>query len=423
MDLRSFLKGEVKPALGCTEPGAVALAVSAAAEQLGSAPDAVHLRMSPNIYKNGVDVGIPYTPGLRGNLLAAALGAVAGDPEKGLMCLTGITGEDVDKARAMLEAGKVTSEILDDVPPVFVEAELSRGGETAAAVVADLHDRVAEVRLNGRVVHRKEPIGLSLRGGDYVNDLLSLDFDGLWRLAGDFDEEVEAVLLEGPAMNLALAEEGLKKDWGMGVGRSLAASAPEGDLLWRVKAYSGAASDARMDGANLPAMSSAGSGNHGIVALIPPALAAADMGCSSRELAEAVALSHLITGYIKARTGRLTPVCGCAVAAGAGAAAALVRLWGGGPKKAEAAAANVLASLLGMICDGAKAGCALKVATAAGEAVSAACLALSGAGVTDRDGVLGPDLAANAKAVGEISKVGFGGVDHVILGLMDRRDS
>jgi L-cysteine desulfidase len=221
-------------------------------------------------------------------------------------------------------------------------------------------------------------------------------------------------------MNMALAEAGLSGDWGMRIGKTLLSGAPGGDLLWRAKAYSAAAADARMDGANLPAMSSAGSGNHGIVALIPPALAAADMGKSARELAEAVALSHLVTGYIKARTGRLTPICGCSVAAGAGAASALVRLSGGDRIKAEAAAANVLASLLGMICDGAKAGCALKVATAAGEAVTSAFLALHGAGVTGRDGVLGLDISANSRAVGEISKIGFGGVDHVLLGLMGR---
>jgi L-cysteine desulfidase len=194
-------------------------------------------------------------------------------------------------------------------------------------------------------------------------------------------------------------------------------------MLWRIKAYAGAAADARMDGANLPAMSSAGSGNHGVVAIIPPAIAAELLGKSGRELAEALALSHLVTGYIKARTGRLTPVCGCAVAAGAGAASALVRLMGGNASQAEAAAANVLASLLGMVCDGAKPGCALKVASAAGEAVTAANLAMAGAGVTGPDGVLDVDLGSNAKAVGEMSKIGFGAVDHVILRLMNRGEA
>lgn len=420
MDLESFLQGEVKPALGCTEPGAVALAVSTAAARLGGPPDSVHLRMSANIYKNGVGVGIPYTLGLRGNMMAAALGAVAGDPEKGLMCLTEITEDDVHRAGAMIEAGAVSWEIVDDVPSVYVEAELKRGTDKASAVVSDLHDTVVEIRVNGNTVLREDPSLGSLRGGSYVNDLLAMDFGGLWRLAGDFGPQVESELLEGPAMNMALAEAGLSADWGMRIGRTLLSGAPGGDLLWRAKAYSAAAADARMDGANLPAMSSAGSGNHGIVALIPPALAAADMGKSARELAEAVALSHLVTGYIKARTGRLTPICGCSVAAGAGAASALVRLSGGGPVKAEAAAANVLASLLGMICDGAKAGCALKVATAAGEAVTSAFLALHGAGIAERDGVLGLDISTNSRAVGEISKIGFGGVDHVLLGLMAR---
>lgn len=421
MDLKTFLQGEVKPALGCTEPGAVALAVCAAAGRLPTTPERVHLRMSPNIYKNGVGVGIPYTLGLKGNLLAAALGALAGDPDKGLMCLVGIGEQDAQKAKAMLDSGAVTQEIVDDVPPVYVQAEIRGGGHTAVAVVAEQHDRVVEIRADGRVVYKDDPVGTSLRGGDYVNDLLSMDFAALWRLAGELDDELVATLLEGPAMNMALAEKGLSGDWGMGVGRTLFKDAPKDDLLWQVKAYAGAAADARMDGANLPAMSSAGSGNHGITAIIPLAVAARILDKPDRELAEAVALSHLVTGHIKARTGRLTPVCGCSVAAGAGAAAALVRLMGGDASQAEAAAANVLASLLGMVCDGAKPGCALKVASAAGEAVTAASLALAGAGVTGPDGVLGTDLRSNAKAVGEISKIGFGGVDHVILGLMNRR--
>ncbi len=419
MDLHEFFAAEVKPALGCTEPGAVALAAAAAAARLPGPPERIHLRLSANIFKNGKSVGIPGADGLRGNLAAAALGALAGDPAAGLEALGGIGEADVAQARAMCAAGTVTQEIVQDVPVVYVEAELRRGGQSALAVVSGRHDRLEEVRLDGAVVHKAGDAHGDAGLPPYLAELRIAAFADLWAWAGEIDGRLEAFLLRGAQMNLGVATLGLKRPWGLGVGHTLSAVAGA-ELGGRIKAATAAAADVRMAGERLAVMSSAGSGNHGLTAVIPPALAAGSWGSGPRALAEALALSHLVTGALKARTGRLTPMCGCAVAAGAGAAAALVRLAGGAAQQAEQAAGLVLASLLGMICDGAKAGCALKVGTAAFEAYCAHRMAMSGRGMDEAEGIVDPDFRRTSLNLGELSALGFAAVDVAVTRLLQR---
>ncbi|BCS89851.1 serine dehydratase subunit alpha family protein [Pseudodesulfovibrio sediminis] len=422
MDLHAFFDNEVKPALGCTEPGAVAYAASAGASYLAGPPRHIHLRLSANIYKNGQSVGIPGAPGLKGNLLAAALGALGGNPDKGLQSLENIDEDCIAKAIEMLENGSLTQEVVHDAPNVYAEVEMLRQGESVTAVVAYAHDQLVEVSHNKKTVFEgKESEGGSGRLPAYLAELLRTDFAGLWDLAGEIDDENEKFLLKGAEMNLQVAKEGLDRPWGLGSGFVTAEKASADDLASMIRAWSAAAADVRMDGGRWPVMSSAGSGNHGLTAIIPPAMAARFWKRTDRELAEALALSHLVTGAIKAKTGRLTPVCGCSVAAGAGAAAALTRLAKGTAVQAEQAAAYVLSSVLGMICDGAKSTCALKVGTAASEAYQGMLLATSGVLMNSPQGVIGPDFMANTVAVGELSGVGFAAVDAVILRLLDHQ--
>lgn len=424
MDLHAFFNNEVKPALGCTEPGAVAFAASSGASYLAGPPRHIHLRLSANIYKNGQSVGIPGTSGLRGNLLAAALGALGGNPEKGLLSLEDIDEKCIAQATEMLEAGSLTQEVVHDAPNVYAEVELIRQGESVTAVVAHAHDNLIEVTRNKQTVYEgQECESGSGRLPQYINELMKLNFNDLWDLAGQISSEDEAFLLKGVEMNLNIAKEGLEKPWGLGSGFVVYEDIQNKDLGQTIRAWSAAAADVRMDGGQWPVMSSAGSGNHGLTAIIPPALAAKAWGKSDRELAEAIALSHLVTGAVKAKTGRLTPVCGCSIAAGAGAAAALTRLAGGTPDQAEQASAYVLSSLMGMVCDGAKGTCALKVGTASGEAYQAMKLATSGRKLTSQQGIIGPDFRNNTTAVGELSGVGFAAVDAVILRLLDRPSS
>ncbi len=426
MDLHEFFRNEVKPALGCTEPVSVAFCAAVAGGHLpgGTAGmESMRLVMSANIYKNGRDVGIPGTGGLRGNELAAVLGAVAGDPDLGLLVLRDVTRADVDKALAFLDQGRQEVEIMKDVPGVHTEVTVAGPGGEVTAVVKGRHDQVWSVTVNGREVvgPAEADIDSSTGGPAYIEELLGMDFPGLWNAASDIDAELEAFMLQGVEVNMAVAALGLKQAVGMGVGKATMDMACGRDLACRVRGTAAAAADVRMSGADMAVMSSAGSGNHGLTAILPLAVVAESEGLSDRDLAEAVALSHLVTGYIKAHTGRLTPICGCSVAAGAGAASGLVRLLGGSVDQAERAASTLISSLMGMICDGAKGSCGLKVSTAAAEAWNAACLILDGSGITEAQGLVDTDLRTTTKALVEISSQAFSNVDKVIVDFMRAR--
>jgi len=425
MNLKEFFWNEVKPAFGCTETGAIALAASTASCKLDRGWDKVHLRLSGSIFKNGNSVGVPGTNGGTGNLLAAALGAVAGDPEKGLQSLEGVTAEDVKRAEEKVQEGAITQEVLKDVSTVYVEVQVVGEGGRASTTISGRHESIVEVTYNDEVIYRAEPLReTSDRDApDYIHDLKQLDMESLWELASEIDNETVEYLLEGAEMNKAIAAEGMKRVWASGVGYHVNKIAPPGDLLYSIKAHTGGAADARMGGAPFAVMSSAGSGNHGITAILPPTLVAENEGSTGRELAEALALSHLITRYIKAYTGLLSPICGCAIAAGSGATAAIVKLKGGSPKQGEVAVANTVASLMGMICDGGKGSCAFKVSTAGAEAYIGAMLALRGGGVTEIQGLLEPDLKKIAEVLGEVSERGLDNMDELIIELIQKHSS
>ncbi|HOR54753.1 MAG TPA: serine dehydratase subunit alpha family protein, partial [Synergistales bacterium] len=224
MDIRTFLSNEVKPALGCTEPGAVALATSWAAKHGEGPVRSITLRLSPNIFKNGLHAGIPGTEGGTGNLLAAALGALKGDPEKGLTALDGVSAQDVADATDLVNSGVVTQTVVPDVPSVYVEAELADESGTITVIISGRHDRVVQIRKNGRVV-KKLLEAESDSGGrlPYIEELLAVDMEGLWELAGGLDDEEVRFLLDGSRMNMEVAEQGLSRSWGLGIGFNLMA--------------------------------------------------------------------------------------------------------------------------------------------------------------------------------------------------------
>ena len=424
MNLHAFIFNEVKPALGCTEPVSVALCAAVAAQYLDGPPESLDLKMSVNIFKNGRDVGVPGTGGLRGNEMAAALGALAGRPARGLLVLEDVPAEAVERARAFLAEGRLDSEVLKDVTGVHTEIIARGGGHEVHAVVRGRHDQVWSVTRDGvAVVAPPEPVaGAKIPAPDYDRELMDMDFEAIWDLAGSIDADIEAYMHEGVEMNMKVAAEGLKQAVGLGLGKATLETSSGDDLACRVRGTTAAAADVRMAGAELPVMSSAGSGNHGITAIVPLAVVAEAEGSSPRKLAEALALSHLVTGYIKAHTGRLTPICGCSVAAGAGAAAGLVRLMGGTARQAEIAVATIISSVMGMICDGAKGACGLKVSTAAAEAFNAAKLAITGSGLTDSQGVVSTDIKTTAKAVTTLSCEAFAHVDGVLVDIMQAQN-
>jgi len=429
--LKEFLKEEVKPALGCTEPGAVALCVARAREELDDLDIAsIEVRVSKSIYKNGMYVGIPGTDGLKGNDVAAALGAVCGKSALGLEVLKHCGRGHLEHAMTMLKDGKVR--VIPDLgrDGVFVKADvMSSSGQKAACLIEGAHTRIVRVEKNGRVVteNSEAPTEKSSKKpeGDVSKQLANMRYREALRLLGEMDDDDVEYIMEGVAMNVAMAEWGFEHDVGLGFGamiKNLAGESwdTEAGLPAKVKAWCAAASDARMMGVPLPVMSSAGSGNHGITAILPVYIVAEHDGASRRDTAKAIALSHLTTSFIKSRMGRLSPVCGCSVAAGAGAAAGIAYLRSKSFEMAERAVAVMIADLVGMICDGAKETCALKVGTGAIEAYYAAMLALRG-GLKPPQGVVDALIEKTVDNAARLNTEGMTGVDAILIRQMQSR--
>ncbi|MCF4114498.1 MULTISPECIES: L-cysteine desulfidase family protein [Dethiosulfovibrio] len=418
--IKEFLHQEVKPALGCTEPGAVALAVARATEALGAPVESVSVTVSDSIFKNGVAVGIPGTGGLRGNVIAAALAVVCGRSDYGLEVLKDLTEEDIRSAKTMVSENRVSLEADMARHGVYVRAVVSGEGHESTCVIEDSHTGIVSVDKDGETVFKEEKGNTSASKARSVSSQVAeMDYSDLVKLAEKLDDEDVDTVMAGVDMNLKIADYGLGHDVGLNLGstvRSMAGDLFDRDLAARIRSYAAAAADARMDGASLPVMSSAGSGNHGITAILPVYVAADFHGKSRRETAEAIAFSHLSTSYIKSRMGRLSPVCGCAVAAGAGAASGIVRLLGGSVELSIKAMEIVLGNLVGMVCDGAKETCALKVSTGAAEAYLAAMTVLGGNHLQGAQGVVDPsDIAKTVENAVALNVKGMKDVDSVII--------
>ncbi|MGI6783249.1 MAG: serine dehydratase subunit alpha family protein [Aminivibrio sp.] len=421
IDLKQFLREEVKPALGCTEPVAVALAVARAREELGEKPEKVDVLLSSNVFKNGATVGIPGTDGLKGNDVAAALALLSGKSEWGLEVLKE-SGPAAKNAEKLLAEGRVSIKVDRNVAGVYVRAEVSGGGHTATCIIEKSHANIVEVTRDGKVTVSS---GAGAGGGccSAAEIITSMTWDEVMKLADGIDSEDEAFLMQGVDMNLAIAEKGFEEGVGLGVGRSIREVSPEAykaDLGTRIKAWSAAASDARMGGIPMPVMSSAGSGNHGITAVIPVALYGRQEKMTDSQIAKGLLVSHLATAYVKSRTGRLSSTCGCAFAAGAGAAAGITWLMTEDMNKAKAAVSSIVSNLLGMLCDGAKESCAFKVGTGAIEAYHAAVLASKGV-TMDAQGVVGDDIEETIINAAKVAS-SMGAIEQTVLDILDERE-
>lgn len=426
---KDILRLEVAPALGCTEPVAIALASAAAAALLDERRvDALDIWVDPNIYKNGMAVAIPGTGGLSGLDMAGALGVLAGDPTLKLEVLDPIDDAAVRAAEKILKADKVQVHLLEDHKGLYIRAMVRSGNQRAKAIVQDLHDHITGLELDGKAI-TAHPL---LVCGDHTkcdSGLAGLEawlkersLAELVDLVDQFDQDDLAFIEEGITTNMRLAEYGLKHGPGMGVGQALDRLVRQRiirkDMIQAARILTSAAADARMAGAKLPAMSSAGSGNHGLTAILPLCAVFDYVDCDRPTLLRAVGLSHIITAYIKAHTGRLSAVCGCSIAAGAGVSAGVAYLMAGSIAHIAGAIKNVAEDLAGVICDGAKTGCALKLATAAGTAVQAALFSLQGITVQPTDGIIDHSPEQTMQNIGTLSTQGMIETDRTILKIM-----
>ncbi|MFV0435780.1 MAG: serine dehydratase subunit alpha family protein [Desulfopila sp.] len=426
--VKDILQMEVTLALGCTEPVAVALGAAAAASLLpGRQIDAIEVWVDPNIYKNGMAVTIPGSNGLAGIDAASALGATGGNPARGLEVLDSLDDRALQNALQLLKAGRVKVN-LRDRSGLYIHTRLTAGDDTAESVVKDLHQNIASLTINGQPVTDSPLLAapLPVSGRNRLEELeewlRGLTLQDIYELLDEVDDDDLAFLQEGVDHNLRLAEYGLKYGGGLGIGKGLDRLVKQkllvNDMATSARRLTSAAADARMSGARLPAMSSAGSGNHGLTAILPIWAIKDFIDCDQRTVLKAIALSHIITGYVKAHTGRLSAVCGCSVAAGAGATAGITYLVGGDVNHMAGAIRNIMEDLAGVICDGAKAGCALKLNTAAGAAVQAALFSLQGINVKETDGIIGTSTESTVKNLGTLSNQGMIETDKTILQIM-----
>ena len=409
------LRREIKPALGCTEPIAVALAVAKARETLGQLPEKVELYVSCNILKNAMGVGIPGT-GMVGLEIASALSCVAGHSAYGLEVLSGASAKDYEDAREYAATGCISVHTKDTIKKLYIEAHAFGDGHEAVCIIEDAHTDITHVQLDDTVIEHHA----SQAAHPGAVSMYDMDISGIYDFATHVDLGKLAFLKEVIAMNDAIAQEGLIHDYGMRVGRVLqnGRSMEEMSLSDYVCAYTAAAADARMAGCTFPVMSTAGSGNQGISASLPVVAAARKLGLSEEQMLRAEAISQLITIHIKAHIGKLSPLCGCAIASSIGSSGGIVYLLGGGLKEILFAIQNMIADISGLICDGAKSGCALKIASSLASAIQCAQLAMAGVTATSLDGIIAEDAEISIHNLANLGSAGMKKTDQVILDMM-----
>ncbi len=415
----NLLKAEIVPAIGCTEPIAVALAVAKARETLGEKPTSIKLFLSPNVFKNGMGVGIPGT-GMTGLPIAAALGAIYGKSSDCLELLTGITDSVVKEANTIVDEHKISIEIRDGKQKLYVEAICyGSNGQFAKAIIAKRHSNIIQVEKNGEVIECNKESSREKAGDE--KDITPITIEGIFNFISNVPAADIEFMLKTVDLNHAIAQEGLSKQYGLGVGRKLKGYIDKGilsdDLMNNAMYLTAAASDARMAGCTFPVMSNSGSGNQGITATLPVYSVAMHLKADNETLARALALSHLVAIHIKNHLGRLSALCGCIVAA-TGAGCGVSYLMGGGLNESVYTIKNMVGNVTGMVCDGAKEGCALKVSTGVGSAIQSALLALDGGVISANDGIIDEDIEKTIRNLGKIGSDGMNQTDKLILDIM-----
>ena len=428
-EIIGLIHKEVKPALGCTEPIAVALAVAKAVETLEenhvsgwrlSGDYSLKAEVSGNILKNGMGVGIPGT-GMVGLHIASALGAVCGKSKYGLEVLNDLTEDTVCLSKAMVEKGLVTVGLAETDLKLYVKATVEYDGHSAYAVIEKDHDNIVETGFDGKVLSAVASVNTE----ECAEQKSTLDYNLTVREILEFASTVAyediKFILESRTLNMALAKEGMSGGYGLRVGYAISLDCNRevfgGDFLSYAMALTAAASDARMAGCTLAAMSNSGSGNQGITVTMPVIAYSIRYKTSDEQLARALVLSHLIAIHIKGYLGKLSALCGCVIAS-TGAACGLVYLRGGDYEQICAAIKNMIGNITGMVCDGAKVGCAMKVASGVSSALQSAVLAREGICISEYDGIIEKDIEKTIQNLGRIGSVGMQHTDNMILDIM-----
>ncbi len=414
--IKALIKKEVVPAVGCTEPVAVALAVAKATQLLGCEPERIDARLSGNMLKNAMGVGIPGT-GMIGLPIAMALGALIGDPEKGLEVLSGVSPEAVERGKEFIAGGRIGIELEPDAPSkLYIDTVVRAGEQSARAVISVSHTNFIRLERDGEIL-----LDVPSKG-DVVEESadLPLDMAMIYEFATETPLDEIEFILEAKRLNQAASRLALEGDYGHSLGATIRKYGMKfyGDTpVEHMISYTSAACDARMGGAKVAVMSNSGSGNQGITATMPVVSFAEDMNADEEQTVRALILSHLTSIYIKQSLGRLSALCGCVVAS-TGASGALVYLMGGGYAQICSAIKNMVANLTGMICDGAKPSCALKISSGVTTAMMSAMLSMSGKCVTSAEGIVSDDVDETIHNLTSIGREAMTETDRLVLKIM-----
>lgn len=420
MDLVELLHQEVVPAIGCTEPIAVALCVAKATEQLQHEPTAIRVRLSKNIYKNALSVGIPNT-GMTGLPIAIALGATIGHSDKQLEVLCDVCPKAVEYAKEYMEHTPIDIETDPQAPDIlYIRAEVSDGTHTAHATIQGSHTHFCEDEKTSAISTKRQETSPALTLRQVYDFAMAVDLAQVrW-------------LLDGAEMNINAAKISFNGEYGHGLGkllqtqrkrkcmpacRNLLPAIFGNTLFTKILSYTSGACDARMSGAMVPVMSNSGSGNQGISCSVPVYIYAKENNCTEEQMIRALALSNLTVIYIKQSLGRLSALCGCVVAA-TGSAAGITYLMGGTYTEITYAIKNMIANISGMICDGAKPGCALKVTSGVSTAILSASLAMQHSYADATEGIVEDDIDRTIHNLTRIGREGMTQTDDLILDIM-----
>jgi L-cysteine desulfidase len=418
----ALVQQQVVPALGCTEPVTVALASAKAAQILQAQPDYLHVQVSPNLYKNGMGVFIPGT-GQTGLVMAAALGATGGDADMGLQVLANVSKPALTQAKQLVSQNKVSLSMCDSEDVLFTVVTAGCGGREVEVCIAQTHTRFEYIKDQGKLIYQAEALSTVSQQQVIPPELNLADI-----LV--FVEQVPlaqiAFIGRAAELNRQLAEEGLSGHYGLALGASLQAQVAKGllsdDLMTKAMSLGAAASDARMGGAMLAAMSNSGSGNQGIAATMPILAYGELKTLSEEQQLRALMLSHLVAIYVKSQQNKLSALC-AATTASMGACAALTWLMGGDLAAIHRAINAMVADVSGVFCDGAKAGCAMKVSTGASSAVKSAILAIAGHEVSAQQGIVFESADASIARLGQLSKTAMLATDQAIIATMQAKQN
>ena len=420
-ELTKLIFEDMKPALGVTEPGAIAFAVSTARQHLGCDVERVVLRLNSGMFKNAFTCGIPGIDEV-GNFHAAALGAVAADPSKGLECLDGITESEKEAARGMVEAGRIKVEMTGISSRIFIEAQVFSGDCQASVTIRDSHTNIVKITENDQVVLEKEQKAEQEQGSRPLIHAYTLK--ELHTYAKTVPVEEISFIQDAFTMNIELMQEGLRSSKTTYGPYLLAANG--GELISKdeqktASLFCNAAIEARVLGLSKPAMSITGSGAHGIIATMPLYAAAKVRGYSDEALLRATALSYLICMYIKEYSGKLSAFCGCAIAAGTGMACGLVLLRGGSTEQMEKTINNMASSITGMICDGGNQGCAMKGVVAVDAAYQSVNMAMRDIYIFPAHGINGRTPEETMRNMGLIASPGMVETEKTIVDILNHK--